>query len=311
MSLGLLLKLTLAVLLVATAAGQILRRLTRSQQAAATVANANLRIAAWWVLCVLVGLALALGKSTAVAMFALFSSLAFAELTSTIGVAGSNRRELFGMFFVFTAAQYGLVWSGRYELFSILIPVWAFIYIPVRAALAGHTENFLERTAKIVWALMLCTYCLSYAPALLTLDIRGYAGRNATLLFYFLLVVQSSDVLQYCWGKLLGRRQIATRISPNKTWEGFAGGILTSTALGVVLYRATPFRPWQAALVCAIATLAGFAGGLTMSAIKRERGAKDFGVLVIGHGGVLDRLDSVCLSAPVFFYLVRYFYTTT
>jgi phosphatidate cytidylyltransferase len=311
MSLGSLLKLTLAVLLVATATGQILRRLARSQQAVATVANVNLRIAAWWVLCLLVGLALALGNGTAVAVFALFSSLAFAELTRMIGVSGPDRRELFGMFFAFTAAQYGLVWSGRYEVFSILIPVCAFIYIPVRAALAGHTDRFLERTAKIAWALMLCTYCLSYAPALLTLDIPGYAGRNATLLFYFLLVVQSSDVLQYCWGKLFGRRRIASRISPNKTWEGFAGGVLTSTALGVVLYRATPFRPWQAAVICAIVTLAGFAGGLTMSAIKRERGAKDFGALVIGHGGVLDRLDSVCLSAPVFFYLVRYFYAAT
>jgi phosphatidate cytidylyltransferase len=308
MSLWPLLKLTFAALLVATATGQALRPLARSPQAVATLANANLRIAAWWVLCILVGLALALGHGAVVAMFALFSSLAFNELIVLMDVPGPDRRELFGTFFAFTAAQYGLVWSGRYEAFSVLIPVCAFIYIPVRAALAGQTERFLERTATICWALIVCTYCLSFAPALLTLEIPGYAGRNATLLFYFLLVIQSSDVLQYGWGKLVGRRRIAPRISPNKTWEGFAGGILTSTVLGAALYRATPFQPWQAAIICATITLAGFTGGLTMSAIKRERGVKDFGALVIGHGGVLDRLDSVCLSAPVFFFLIRYFY---
>jgi phosphatidate cytidylyltransferase len=308
MTLWPLLKLTFAALLVATATGQLLRPLARSPQAIATLANANLRIVAWWALSILVGLALALGNGAVVAMFALFSSLAFSELAALTDDPGLGRREAFGTFLAFTAAQYGLVWSGVHEAFSVLIPVCAFIYIPARAALAGHTERFWERTAKIYWGLIACTYCLSYAPALLTLEIPGYEGRNTALLFYFLLVVQSSDVLQYCWGKLLGRRRIAPRISPNKTWEGFIGGILTSTALGVALYRATPFQPWQAGIICATITLAGFAGGLTMSAIKRERGLKDFGALVIGHGGVLDRLDSVCLSAPVFFYVVRHFY---
>lgn len=308
MSLWPLLKLTFAALLVATATGQLLRPLARSPQAVATLSNANLRIAAWWVLCILVALALALGNGAVIALFALFSSLAFCEFAALMDVPASDRFELFGMFFAFTAAQYGLVWSGRYEAFSILIPICAFIYVPVRVVLAGSSERFLARTAEIYWGLLLCTYCLSYAPALLTLEIPGYAGRNATLLFYFLLVVQSSDVLQYCWGKLLGRRRIAPQISPNKTWEGFVGGILTSTALGAALYGATPFQPWQAAFICAAITLAGFAGGLTMSAIKRERGVKDFGALVIGHGGVLDRLDSVCFSAPVFFFLVKYFF---
>jgi phosphatidate cytidylyltransferase len=139
------------------------------------------------------------------------------------------------------------------------------------------------------------------------LDIPGYAGRDATLLFYFLLVVQSSDVMQYVWGKLLGRRPVAPRISPHKTWEGFLGGAITATAIGTALYRATPFQPWQAAAMCATITLMGFVGGLTMSAIKRDCGVKDFGTIVSGHGGVLDRIDSLCFSAPVFFHLTRYF----
>jgi phosphatidate cytidylyltransferase len=107
---------------------------------------------------------------------------------------------------------------------------------------------------------------------------------------------------------LAGRRLIAPHVSPNKTWEGFLGGILSSTVLGALLYAATPFRMLQAAAICGAITLAGFAGGLVMSAIKRDRGVKDFGTIVSGHGGVLDRLDSICFSAPLFYYLVKYFF---
>jgi phosphatidate cytidylyltransferase len=294
---------TLAVLFIATLTGQALRRAVRSDAARATVANMNLRIAAWWVLCGAMGLALALGEGAVAALFAVFSILALREFIP------SGQRTLLWPLAAFTALQYGLVWSRWYGVFSILIPVCAFLYIPAHNALAGIGGRFLEQTATAYWGLMVCTYCVSYAPALLMLDIPGYAGRNATLLFYFLLVVQSSDVMQYVWGKLLGRRRVAPRISPNKTWEGFVGGVLTSTAIGTALYRATPFQPWQAAAMCATITLMGFAGGLTMSAIKRDRGVKDFGTIVIGHGGVLDRIDSLCFSAPVFFHLTRHFYS--
>lgn len=175
--------------------------------------------------------------------------------------------------------------------------------------IAGELQRFLERTALIQWALMICVYCVSHAPALLTLEIPGYEGQNAKLLFFFVLVVQMSDVLQYIWGKLCGRHKIAPVISPNKTWEGFLGGVVSSTLLGTTLWWVTPFTPLQAALIVLVTTLMGFAGGLTMSAIKRERGVKDYGSLIGGHGGVMDRIDSVCFAAPVFFHLTRYYFT--
>ena len=140
-------------------------------------------------------------------------------------------------------------------------------------------------------------------------DPAGRGPGRARLLLFFLLVVESSDVCQYLWGKGLGRHQIAPRVSPNKTWEGFIGGMGTATALGTGLWWATPFSPWQAAGMSLVITLLGFTGGLTMSAIKRECGVKDFGTLVAGHGGVLDRLDSLCFAAPVFFHLTRYYFT--
>ncbi len=123
--------------------------------------------------------------------------------------------------------------------------------------------------------------------------------------------MQLSDVLQYVWGKLLGRRRIAPDLSPSKTWEGFLGGVASATAVGAALWWMTPFTLSQAAAMALVVTLMGFVGGLVMSAIKRDRGVKDWGHLIAGHGGFLDRLDSVIFAAPVFFHLTRYFWSTT
>jgi phosphatidate cytidylyltransferase len=196
-----------------------------------------------------------------------------------------------------------------YGLFSILIPVFAFLILPIRSAAAGDCEKFLERTSKIQWGLMICVYCISYAPALLDLDIPGYEKQNGKLMFYFVLIAQISDVLQYAWGKTLGRHKIAPTVSPNKTWEGFLGGVACATAIGAGLWWATPFTPWQSAGMSLAITFMGFGGGLVMSAIKRDRGVKDYGTMIEGHGGVLDRIDSLCFAAPVFFHLTRYFFT--
>ena len=196
-----------------------------------------------------------------------------------------------------------------YGLFAVFIPVYAFLFIPIRTALAADCKNFLERTAQVQWALMVCVYCVSHVPALLMLEIPGYPGANARLLLFFVIVVQLSDVLQYVWGKLLGRRKIAPLLSPNKTWEGFIGGVLSASAIGAALWWATPFQPWQAGVLAFIITLMGFFGGLVMSAIKRDRGVKDYGSMIEGHGGVMDRIDSICFAAPVFFHLVRFGFT--
>jgi len=220
----------------------------------------------------------------------------------------ADHRTLFWVFFVFVPFQYYLVATQWYGLFAVFIPVYAFLFVPVRSVLAGDTSNFLARTAKIQWGLMVAVYCISHAPALLMLQIPGYAGENTKLLLCLLVVVQLSDVLQYTFGKTLGRRRIAPQVSPNKTWEGTIGCIAAATLVGVLLWWVTPFGPLSAAGIALLINLAGFAGGLCMSAIKRDRGVKDFGTLIEGHGGIMDRIDSLCFAAPVFFHLVRYFY---
>src|SRR5437868_2814133 len=157
---------------------------------------------------------------------------------------------------------------------------------------------------------MICVYFVSHGPALLMLRVPGYEKQNAKLLFFLVLVVQLSDVLQYVWGKSIGRRPIAPSISPNKTWAGYVGGVVCATAIGAGLWWVTPFSPCEAAIMAFVLTNMGFAGGLIMSAIKRDRGVKDYGALIGGHGGVLDRIDSLCFAAPVFFHVARFWLTS-
>jgi phosphatidate cytidylyltransferase len=180
------------------------------------------------------------------------------------------------------------------------------MFVPVRTALAGDTTRFLQRAATTQWALMLCVHFVGYVPALLMLRIQGSTHAGAALMFFLVFVVQLSDVLQYVWGKSLGRRHIAPSLSPNKTWEGFVGGVLSAAAAGTAIWWATPFTPAQAAVMALVIALAGFSGGLVMSAVKRDLGIKDYGTLIPGHGGMLDRIDSLCFAAPLFFHLTRY-----
>jgi phosphatidate cytidylyltransferase len=201
--------------------------------------------------------------------------------------------------------QYFFVARGALLPYTLFIPAFALLAVPAAAARLCEPADVGERSATMQCGLVLCVWCISHVPALLALEIPGYEGRDAFLLVFFILVVQASDVLQYVWGKFAGRRPIAPRLSPSKTVEGFVGGIGCATALGALLAPITPFSVAEAAILSFVITVLGFTGGLMMSALKRKRGIKDWGTLIRGHGGMLDRLDSVCLSAPVFLHVVR------
>lgn len=297
------------VLIVSSIIGAVLAGRVISEGTRATVANLNARTRAWWIMAVIFGLAIALGRAGVVGLFGLMSFLALREFITLTPTKRGDHRALFWAFFVITPVQYYFVMTGWYGMFSIFIPVYAFLFLPVRSAIAGDCTGFLERAAKVQWGLMACVYCLSYAPALMGLQIADHEGQNSKLIIYLVAVVQMSDVLQYVWGKMLGRHKIAPLVSPSKTWEGFVGGVLSASVLGAALWWATPFTPWQSAMISLAITLAGFAGGLVMSAIKRDRGVKDYGSLIEGHGGMMDRVDSLCFAAPVFFHIVRYWFT--
>ncbi|HTX34277.1 MAG TPA: phosphatidate cytidylyltransferase [Bryobacteraceae bacterium] len=287
----------------------LILRLRAGPQPNPVLDNLSARIKAWWVMIGLLGGAFLAGRTAVIVLFALVSFFALREFMTLTRTRRGDHAAIFISFFVVLPMQYWLIWADWYGFFAILIPVYAFLVLPIVAVLSGDTHEFMARTAETQWGLMVSVYCISHVPALLTLDIPGYRGRNALLMVFLLIVVQSSDVLQYVWGKLLGRHKIAPALSPSKTVEGFVGGVASATALGACLWRITPFRPWQAAAMALVVTLMGFLGGLVMSAIKRDRGVKDWGNLIEGHGGMLDRLDSVAFSAPIFFHLTRYFFT--
>jgi phosphatidate cytidylyltransferase len=275
-----------------------------------TLANLRSRVNAWWAMVAVFGGSLALGKNGLFAFYLLLSFLALREFITLSPVPRGDHRTLTWVFFVILPLHYLLAWAPWYGMFTIFIPVYAFIFIPVRSALAGDVTGFLERTARIQWGVLTCVYFLSHLPMLLYLPIKGYEGQNAKLLFFVVLITQLSDVFQYVFGKTMGRRKIAPGVSPGKTWEGLIGGGLTAVALGTALWWATPFSPIAAALMSTVLVIAGFLGGLVMSAVKRSIGAKDWGRGIPGHGGVLDRMDSLLFATPVFFHLTGYYFGT-
>jgi phosphatidate cytidylyltransferase len=299
----------LVLLVVASIAAAVLRRRTKDERSRAVIENMVARTNAWWVMSLVFALTLLLGRIGTLILFGLLSFLALREFITLLPTHRADHRTLFWTFFIITPLHYWFVYSKWYAMFTLLIPVYAFLFVPTRIAMAGDTQDFLGRAAKIQWGLMVCVYCLSHAPALLMLNIPGFEGREVRLLFFLVVVIQMSDVLQYVWGKLFGKHKIAPHVSPNKTVEGFAGGILSATGLGTALWWITPFSPWQAAAMSLTITLMGFAGGLVMSGIKRDAGVKDFGALIEGHGGILDRMDSICFAAPVFLHATRFFFT--
>lgn len=324
-----LLGVVLTLLAIAFIVGRVLRRQPENFLNPALVRTFNKRIQAYWMMCAILAAALVFGSAATVLLFGLVSFWALREFVTMTPTRRSDHRALFWTFFVLTPLQYLLVGLSSYKYFdipdlysvySILIPLYASLFIPARVAFAGDHKRFLERIAKIQAGLMICVYSLSFAPAILYLRIRpawadenwdgawGYGdnpGSMAGLLFYFVLMAQLGDVLSYAWGKLLGRHVIAPTINASRTWEGLIGGTLSTTLIGAMLWWVTPFQPWDSAWLAGVIALMGFAGSMTMSAIKRDRGVRDYGTLVTGHAGVLDRIDSICFAAPVFFQLTR------
>lgn len=272
------------------------------------IVNLRQRVNSWWVMVVVLGAAALLGHTGTTVLFGIVSFLAYREFITLTPTRAGDHRALAWAFFVVIPVQYWLIHTAWYGLFSVFIPVYAFTLLPFRIVLTGETENFLERSAKIQWGLLACVYFISHIPALLLLEIPGYADENIKLLLFLVLVAQCSDVFQYVWGKMLGRHKVAPRVSPNKTVEGLVGGVLTAALVGGALHFMTPFDFTQAVGLSLVIALMGFGGDLTMSAVKRDMGVKDFGALIPGHGGVMDRMDSLSFAAPVFFHLVRYYF---
>ena len=274
----------------------------------AVIDNLNARINAWWVMILIIFAAAALGFYGVIGLFFVISFMALREFLSLLYIRRGDHLALAACFYVILPLQYSLVAIDWFSMFTIFIPVYGFLFLPILSALLGDTAHFLDRSTKVQWALMISVFCISHIPAILTLDIEGFEEKKLLLMIFLILVVQSSDVLQYVWGKLFGKHKIAPKLSPSKTVEGFVGGVISASVLGGLLYWLTPFNSVQAVLMSLLICLMGFLGGLVMSAMKRSMGVKDWGNMISGHGGMLDRMDSLCFAAPIFFHVVRYYW---
>ena len=300
----------LALLSIATLVGQWLKRQTSFGLEERAITSFNSRVQAWWFFSVVLGFAFFMPKLTVV-LFGLLSFWALREFITLTPTSAGDHRALFWVFFLFTPLQFVLVAFDYYAFYSILIPVYAFLFIAARVAISGDYQHFLERVAKIQFGLLVCVYCLSFAPALLYLQCKHMDGNfaNARLLFFFVTIVLFSELLQFLCGRLFGKHLIAETIDSNRTWEGLLGGAGATAIVGLSLYWATPFPHWwQAGAMSLTIAIMASAGGLTMSAIKRDRGEVTSGTLIEGHGGVLSRIDAICFAAPVFYHVTNYFF---
>lgn len=302
-----------AALGLATAGGQWLRRSDSPLLDRRAVDAFNSRLQAWWFFSFVVAIAFVVPGLT-VTLFGLISFWALREFVTLTPTRIGDHRALFWVFFLFTPMQFVLVYLNKFEqiqtygLLNTLIPVYAFLFIAARSAFAGDYDRFLERIAKVQCALMICVYCLSFAPALLFIQPKppGGPADNALLLAFFVTVVLASDLLQWFWSKTLGQHVIAPAVDPVKSWEGVGAGAASTAVVGSLLAWATPYvHWWQAAMMALLIAAMAAAGSLTMAAIRRDRGELATGTFVEGHGGVLSRIDSLCFAAPVFYHLSR------
>lgn len=288
------------------AAASLFVRLTSGRAGGGELAA---RIRSWWIMAIIFALALLLGRIAMLVFLGLVSFLALKEYLSLIPTRRADRAVLF---WVYLAIPIQFYWVGTdwYGMFAVFIPVYMFLFLPLPMLIKGETQGFLKAVGTLSWGLMATVYSISHAAFLLVLPAEGnpIAG-GAGLLLFLVLLTEFNDVAQYLWGRLLGRHKVIPRVSPNKTWEGLIGGVATTSLLSFLLAPLlTPLTSWPALALGVFLGVAGFAGDITISAIKRDLGIKDTGTLIPGHGGILDRLDSLTYTAPLFFHILRYFY---
>lgn len=269
--------------------------------------NLNLRIKSFWIITPLFTLAILGNKLTSFLLVGFISYLALKEYISLIPTRRSDRRVLFWAYLSIPIQLY-FIYTNWLAMFYLFIPLYMFFIIPLRMVTIGETEGFLRAAGTIHWGLMATVYSLGYLAAFLVLPFSSnpHAG-GVGLFLYIIFLTVINDVAQYCCGKAFGKNKITPKISPNKTWEGFIGGLIITSSLATILGQyLTPLNTFESFISGLIIATSGFIGDVTMSAIKRDIGVKDSGTLIPGHGGILDRLDSLIYTVPLFFHYIVY-----
>ncbi len=264
------------------------------------------RINSWWIMIAILFAVLVINQTTAMIFFGFLSFLALKEFLSIVPMRLSDRSVIFWAYLAIPI-QYYWVSQGWYGMFIIFIPVYMFLFLPLRMVLVGETKGFIKAVGTIHWALMLTVFCISHIAYLLVLPEKNQAAGPIGLVLFLLFMTQFNDVSQYVWGKMLGKHKIIPKVSPNKTWEGFLGGLGTVTlCCGLVAPLLTPLSFAQGLIAGLLISSSGFIGDVVISSVKRDLQIKDSGHLIPGHGGILDRLDSLTFTSPLFFHFIYY-----
>jgi phosphatidate cytidylyltransferase len=264
-----------------------------------------------WFMVLIFWIGWALGETVATVLFALIAFFALREFITLSPTRRGDHRSLILAFFVVLPIQFWLVATARFDLFTVFIPVYVFLAIPVASALANDSSQFLERNAKLQWGIMVCVYGISHVPALLLLKFPNYEGKNAFLVFFLVFVVQSCMIVEHLVGRKLQRPPSAPNVSKSFNWTSWLIAVALASLLGGLLAGLTPFKPAQAVAMAFIACVSGSLGHLVMKALKRDRGIPNWGkrgVGVTGASGLLDRVDALCFGAPIFFHSVRWYF---
>ena len=293
-----------SVLVISTVITKIMKRKNNSSG----LKEVEMRIRSWWVMFIIFTFALLIHSTISLIFMALLCFLALKEYFSLIPFNRAHRLVLFWAYLTIPI-QFLLIYLGWYGMFIVFIPVYMFLLIPIQAIIVGETKNFLRSIATVQWGVMLMVFGLSHLAFLLVLPGREESVAGAGLVLFLVVLTQANDVAQFIWGKMLGKKKIIPKVSPNKTWAGFIGGVLTTTVLAVILAPLiTPFSLLASIIAGLYIGLTGFIGDVNISALKRDLNIKDTSAIIPGHGGILDRVDSLTYTAPLFFHFTRYFY---
>lgn len=292
-----------ALLIAASAVVALLRRWKPEKDFSELAA----RVKSWWVMVAVFAVAMSISPRVSIGFFAFLSFLALKEYLSLIPTRRADRRVLF---WAYLAIPFQYWWVARewYGMFIIFVPVFVLMALSIRMVVAGETEGYLRAIGTIQWGLMITVFALSHVSFLLVLPPeKNPAGGGAGLVLFLVFLTQFNDVAQYIWGKTFGRHKVVPTVSPNKTWEGLLGGVATTVFLAWLIGpHLTPLAGGRALLAGLIIGVGGFFGDVNISAVKRDLGVKDSGTLIAGHGGVLDRVNSLTFAALGFFHYIHY-----
>ncbi|MBS0290713.1 MAG: phosphatidate cytidylyltransferase [Proteobacteria bacterium] len=294
----------IGLLIIANLTKMILQRLNPEKD----YNELRLRINSWWLMVGLLFVILSIGNQVAIIFFGFISFIALKECLSIVPLRQADRRVIF-LAYLSIPFQYYWISIHWYGMYLIFIPVYMFLLLPMRMVLIGETHGFIRSLGIIHWAVMLTVFCLSHLAYILALPVLNPQAGNVGLVLFLLFLTQFNDVGQYIFGKLFGRVKIIPKVSPNKTVEGFLGGLILVTIFsGYCAPLLTPLSLKHSLILGIIIAFSGFIGDTVISAVKRDLQIKDSGKLIPGHGGILDRLDSLTYTAPIFFHYIYYFY---